>query len=287
MSSDNTYILGHSPTEMVRLTEQDRHITKGMGGLLPELPDLASINTVLDVACGPGGWALDLAQAYSHMQVHGIDIDEGMIGYATVQARAGGLDNVTFWVMNALEPLDFPDNAFDLVTARFLVGFVPPAAWAKVITEMWRVLRPGGTIRWTEQEWTGTNSRGFEQAEGYTLQAMRRAGQLLSPDERHTGITPLMRRMLHDTGFVNIREVAHALDFSAGTEAQRAIAQDLWMGELLLQPFQLALGVATQEELDYLQQQMQIEMLSDEFYGILFLLTALGTKSSASARKGE
>lgn len=279
MSSDNTYILGHTETEKVRLTEQDRLITKGMGGLLPELPGLAGINQVLDVACGPGGWALDLAQAYPRIQVHGLDVDDGMIDYATAQAKAGGLDNVTFWVMNALEPLSFQDNTFDLVNARFLAGFIPRDGWSKVIMELRRILRPGGIIWWTEQEWSGTSSRGFEQAQAYTFQAMRRAGQLLAADERHTGITPLQRRFLSDAGFVNVREVAHALDFSAGTgEAQRAFAQDLWIGMLLLQPFQLALGVTTQQELDDLQQQMRIELLSDDFYSIFFLLTALGTK---------
>ena len=277
MSSDNTYILGHTATEMVRLTDQDRLITMGMDGLLPELPDLAGINRVLDVACGPGGWALDLAQKYQHLQVQGIDVDGGMIDYATAQAKAGGLDNATFRVMNALEPLDLPDNTFDLVNARFLAGFVPRNGWSQVIMELRRILRPGGIIRWAEQEWTGTSSS-FEQAEAYTFQAMRRAGQLLAADERHTGITPLMRRFLSDAGFINVREVAHALDFSAGTGVQRAYAQDLWIGTVLLQPFHLALGVATQQELDALQQHVQEELLSDDFYAVWFLLTALGMK---------
>src|SRR5258708_2172660 len=141
MSSDNTYILGHTATEMVRLTEQDRLITIGMDGLLPELPDLAGIKRVLDVACGPGDWALDLAQKYQHLQVQGIDIDGGMIDYATTQARAGGLDNATFRVMNAIEPLDFPDNTFDLVNARFLAGFVPQNRLAQGIIELRASLR--------------------------------------------------------------------------------------------------------------------------------------------------
>ena len=278
MSSDNTYFLGHTATEMVRLTDQDRLITMDMDGLVPELPDLADINRVLDVACGPGGWALDLAQKYQHMQVEGFDVDPGMIDYATAQAKAGGLDNATFRVMNALDPLDFPDNTFDLVNARFLAGFVPQNSWSQLFMEMRRILRPGGIIRWTDQDWTGTSSRSFEQSAAYTFQAARRAGQLLAADESRIGITPHMRRMLSDAGFINVREVAHALDFSAGTGVQRAYAQDLWMAVILMQPFQLALGVATQQELDALQQHVQGEMLADDFYGIFFLLTALGTK---------
>ncbi len=128
-SPDNTYILGHSHAEMVRLTEQDHHITEGMGGLFPEQPDLSGINRILDVACGPGGWPLEVAYAYPDKQVVGIDVDEGMISYATELARAARLDNVSFRVMNAIEPLDFPDAYFDLVNARFMVGFLPTTLW--------------------------------------------------------------------------------------------------------------------------------------------------------------
>ncbi len=89
-SALNTYILGHTDTEKVRLIEQDRHFNQAMGGLLAEQAeaDLSTVHRVLDVACGPGGWALDLAQQYPDIQVVGVDIDEGMIEYANTMARA-------------------------------------------------------------------------------------------------------------------------------------------------------------------------------------------------------
>ncbi len=43
---------------MARLTQQDRLLTKGMGGLFLEREDIAGKDTILDIACGPGGWAL-------------------------------------------------------------------------------------------------------------------------------------------------------------------------------------------------------------------------------------
>ena len=130
----NTYILGHTDTEKVRLIEQDRHFNRAMGGLLAEQPEsvLASVRRVLDVASGPGGWALDLAQQYPDIQVVGVDIDEGMIQYANTMARASGLDNALFQVMDATKPLDFPDESFDLVNARFLVGFLTREQWPTV-----------------------------------------------------------------------------------------------------------------------------------------------------------
>lgn len=278
-SNENTYILGHSGAEKARLIEQDRHFTRGMGGLLPDLPDLSGIERVLDVACGPGGWALELAQAYPHMQVVGIDIDKGMIDYANAQAHASGLDNASFSVMNAIEPLTFSDASFDLVNARFMVGFLPRAAWPAVLQELVRIVRRGGTIRLTETEWRGCSGISYERSQTLTMHAIQRAGQLFSPDDRHVGITPMVRRLLSDTGCLNIREVAYALDFSAGTDTHMELYQDLWIAQKLLQPFLVGMGVATQQEVDDIYQRIPVEMLSDDFYGILYLLTVLGEKS--------
>jgi hypothetical protein len=39
------------------------------------------------------------------------------------------------------------------------------------------------------------------------------------------------------------------------------------------------MGVATQEEVDHLYEQIPTEMLSDDFYGTLYMLTTWGNKS--------
>jgi len=277
-ASDNTYILGHSVTEMVRLTEQDRHFTESMGGLLPEQADLSGINRVLDVACGPGGWVLALAQANPQMQAVGIDIDGGMIAYATEQARASRLDNAQFRVMNALDPLDFPDAFFDLVNARFIEGFIPVTAWPGVIQEVLRITRQGGIIRLTDCEWGMTNSFAYQRLLGISIRAMQIAGLSHSPDGRNYGITPLLHRFLRDAGCVNVQEKPHSLDFSAGTEAHFGCYQDFSIGYQLMQPFQVNMGVTTQQEVEQLHRQLTMEMLADDFCGIMYFLTAWGEK---------
>src|SRR5438105_446444 len=225
--ADNTYILGHTSAEMVRLTEQDRHFTEAMGGPLPEFTDLSSSHRVLDVACGPGGWCLELAQAYPQMQVVGVDIDEGMIRYATEQAAAGRLDNVSFRTMNVLDPLDFPNGFFDLVNARFMVGFLPPKTWPTVLGEFMRITRSGGILHLTEQEWTGCSSAAYETTQRLTFQASLRAGVNAFPgDARHVGITPRLQGFLQQAGCVNLQEAVYTLDFSAGTPAHLKVYQD-------------------------------------------------------------
>lgn len=61
--NESTYVIdAENAAEMARLTRQDRLITKTMGGLFTEHSDLSGGHDVLDVACGPGGWVLDVAR---------------------------------------------------------------------------------------------------------------------------------------------------------------------------------------------------------------------------------
>ncbi len=38
---------------------------------------LSQVHLVLDLACGPGGWAIDVARAYPNIDVMGVDISQG------------------------------------------------------------------------------------------------------------------------------------------------------------------------------------------------------------------
>src|SRR5438876_7114233 len=90
-----------SNAEMIRLLLLDNLVTAGMEGPLAEQPDPASLHRVLDIGCGPGGWILEAARLYPHMDVVGIDISWSMIEYARAQAQAQRLtDGVEFHVMD-------------------------------------------------------------------------------------------------------------------------------------------------------------------------------------------
>lgn len=275
---EGTYFLGDSSAELVRLIQQDAHYTKVMGGLLPEQSDLSALHHVLDVACGPGGWAFELARAYPDIEVTGIDTNARMINYANAQARAGGLSDAHFSVASALGPLDFPDDSFDLVNARFIAGFMPVTAWPKVVQEFLRVVRSGGIIHIIDNEWGITSSPAYEQLFIITVRAFRAAGQSFSPDDRYYGISPMLSRFLQEAGCINIREIAHCLDFSAGTEAQLGTYQDTTIAFKLAQPFMVKMGVTTEEEFNQLYHQLTMEMLADDFHGIMYYLTVCGEK---------
>jgi hypothetical protein len=62
--SENLYpISPESGVEMVRLIDQDKIITDGLG-LLPQGMSFRPADTVLDLACGPGGWSRTIATAF-------------------------------------------------------------------------------------------------------------------------------------------------------------------------------------------------------------------------------
>ena len=63
---ENTYFIDpESGGEMARLLDQDWLVTKGMGGLFSDLTtsEVSRIQRILDIACGPGGWAQERGRA--------------------------------------------------------------------------------------------------------------------------------------------------------------------------------------------------------------------------------
>lgn len=273
------FIEAENAAEMARLMHQDRLLTKSMGGVFPEQLDISRVNTALDVACGPGGWILDVARTYPHIEATGIDISTIMTGYANAQAQTQGLNNAKFQVMNALKPLEFPDNSFDLVNARLLVGFMTRASWPQLLRECWRITRPGGFICWTEGDQFGnSNGTAMQELTTKASRAMHLADQTFSPDGLNFGITPVLRRLIREAGYQNIQHQAEAIDYSSGTEAYSGWYQNFMVILKLLQPFIVKSGLTTQEDASRLYEQAMQEMRSDDFCGILYLLTVWGQK---------
>ncbi len=98
---------------------------------------------VLDVACGPGGVTLALADATA-ADIVGVDLTEEMLrlGLANVeQSKHSG--RIRLSIARA-EQLPFADATFDAISFSYLMRYVDdPAA---TIKELARCLRPGGVI---------------------------------------------------------------------------------------------------------------------------------------------
>jgi ubiquinone/menaquinone biosynthesis C-methylase UbiE len=97
--------------------------------------------SVLDVACGPG--ILSAAIAKAARDVVAFDLTPQMLKKAAQRCSEAGVDNVTFREGNAAA-LPFSNAAFDAAVTRLSVHhFDRPS---RVIEEIFRVLRPGGSF---------------------------------------------------------------------------------------------------------------------------------------------
>jgi ubiquinone/menaquinone biosynthesis C-methylase UbiE len=278
--NDSTYVIdAENAAEMARVMAQARHIGADMGELFPAHLDLSSVHQVLDIACGPGQWVLDVAQHYPHMQVTGVDISQLMIAYATSLVKDLPKANAYFRIMDIRESLDFPDQSFDVIQARFLTAFMHVSAWSKLLSECRRVLKPGGTICLIEGENFGlSNSGSLELYNSLMVGAMRLAGHCFAPEGNMFGITALMPRLLQEQNLQNIRQNAYALNFSAGRPANGPWFTNCKTGMKLLQPFLLQWGVATQQELNILYERALLDIQSPDFCGQAFYLAVSGEK---------
>ncbi len=93
---------------------------------------------VLEIAPGPGYFALEMARRGAH--VTGLDISETMVEIATGHARESGLE-IDFQHGDATK-LPFAADSFDLIVCQAAFkNFLHPVP---VLDEMYRVLRPGG-----------------------------------------------------------------------------------------------------------------------------------------------
>jgi ubiquinone/menaquinone biosynthesis C-methylase UbiE len=275
----NIYFIDpESGAEMARLIDQDHIITQGLGGLFSDIPDLSKVSHVLDLGCGPGGWVLEAAFAHPDMQLEGVDISQAMIQYAQSQAKLQQLHNTSFHVMDITKSLAYPENTFDLVNGR-MIGFLPTEIWPLMVRECYRITRPSGLTRLTEFESPGTTtSAALEQMIEIFSSALRVAGQNLSPNGHRIAITPVLRRSLADAGFVNITSNAYAIDYSAGTPVHEGFRRD-WMAAFkLLEPFLIGTQVINTADFNDLYDQLGLEMLSDDFCAVMFLLSVHGEK---------
>lgn len=280
---ESTYVAdAESAEEMARLMLQDRLLTQGMGGVFPENPDLSHVQRVLDVACGPGGWALDVAFRYMDIQVLGVDISERMIAYANAQARTRQYDNVTFQVMNILSPLAFEDASFDLINARFIAAFMHQEMWSKLFMECQRLLRPGGIFRITEFEWGMSNKPAYEKICYLIHQALNKLKHNFSPNGLHYGIVQMLPRFFRDAGFQQIGKMAHVIDFSAGTDIRDSFHSDSISAFQSLEGIIVKTQLLTSEAWRELCRQASEEMYEENFCGMWLPLTVWGTKPVTS-----
>ena len=99
--------------------------------------------SILDVACGTGSFMAQLHRTLPRAKLTGIDLSPYYL--RTAHDALNGVPGVSLVAENA-EQMPFGDASFDAVASIFLFHELPRQARMNVLSEMYRVLRPGGRV---------------------------------------------------------------------------------------------------------------------------------------------
>lgn len=279
--SENSSVpfLTENEAEVARLVLLHRRLTELMGSVLLPLPDLSQVHRILDVGCGVGAWAYEMAWRHPDMQIVGIDKSAFFINQA--QKRIFGyLPNLTYMVqdMQHLEGEMFAPGTFDLIHMRFMVGDVTVQDFPPLIRSLTQLCRPGGFFAWTEAEFPLTSSPAHARLCSLVARALQMAGRAFTPGNS-LGITACMGQWLRYGGYRVVQDRAYGIEVSAGTKGHEMFAGQAYVFGNQVLPFLLETKATTAAEFEEIFTRMQKEVRDESFCGICFLRTVVGAKS--------
>ncbi|QRV86397.1 methyltransferase domain protein [Ceratobasidium sp. AG-Ba] len=109
----------------------------------------------LDLGCGGGEWIRDAARRWPKCEFVGMDLvlmHRGQLG-STRQRKAPQEQRVS-WVKGDFlaDALPFPSASFDYVHLRDVARAIPHLTWSSLMSQVARVLRPGGVMDLTVED---------------------------------------------------------------------------------------------------------------------------------------
>jgi ubiquinone/menaquinone biosynthesis C-methylase UbiE len=110
------------------------------------LADTRPGESVLDVGCGTGTLALEMARRVGKLAGRVCGIDPGAEQIARARAKAARRHLPVEFDVAGMERLPFPDATFDVVLSTLMMHHVPAPIKRQGLAEIARVLRPGGRL---------------------------------------------------------------------------------------------------------------------------------------------
>lgn len=185
---------------------------------------------ILDLCCGTGDWSIQMALSNPDIEVIGLDFSQNMLEVA--EARTSDIDNVSLMQGDAMS-LEFPNDSFDTVTIGFGLRNLPD--YALGLKEMYRVLKPGGTlvVLETSQPENALIRFGFNI---YFGTIMPKLGGIIADKEQEyiwlyesTRDFPSKQKlsgMIEQTGFTLVKHLTHTLGTAATHIATKPITKE-------------------------------------------------------------
>ena len=148
--------------------------------------------TILDVGCGGGRTVSKLAAVATRGKVYGIDYSSASVAASARLNRQWITDGRVEIQETSVSHLPFPDDMFDLITAVETHFWWPDLPGD--MREVFRVLKPGGTLTVIAEVYKGANTMTAKLAEKYAhLTGMK----FLSVDEH--------RELFTDAGYSDVQ----------------------------------------------------------------------------------
>jgi len=243
--ADAPYVLPKDDKEVQRLDFQHymlRYLLRGNYAA-----PLSNPSSILDVGCGTGRWATEMAAVFPQANVVGIDLlpppmEETNAMTGAVNARP---ENFAFVRGNLLEGLPFADSSFDYTHMRLLIFALPVDRWQDAASELVRVTRPGGWVEWLEGDI-------FTQNAGL---ATARLNEFANEAARRRGIDPAyvhrVGEFLHNAGLTNIqtRNIILPAGAAAGRIGQMSVTDYLAVITGMRGPL-IGMGATSAEDFD-------------------------------------
>ncbi|MBU0716760.1 MAG: methyltransferase domain-containing protein [Planctomycetes bacterium] len=199
------YMHGVSPAEQERL-EAGAKLFGGAEFLPPLHPGMS----VVEVGCGTGAIAREVAAKVAPGQVIGVDREEAQLETAKRLAVDQGITNVRF-LRDDAAAIDLPDNTCDAAYCRFLLEHV--ADPVEVVGELARVVKPGGWV--CAYEWDNTLEAMYPEAPAH-----REVWQGIYTYQEKLGGEPRIARKLYrvflDAGLGDIQAEARVWSVTGG-----------------------------------------------------------------------
>jgi ubiquinone/menaquinone biosynthesis C-methylase UbiE len=279
----STYIVENlsGEEEVQRLQLQNTLITGTLGGMLPEQPEPARFKHILDVACGTGGWLIELAKTYRAIpQLMGIDISKRMITLASAQAEVQQVqDRVLFRIMDALHLSELSDNLFDLTNLRFAASFLRSWEWQQVLYEMQRVTHPGGVVRVTESDLPDeSTSQALLSLFELLARAYNQAGKYFKTQAN--GVSNALKSLLEQQELRDVQTQVYRPEIRAGTVNGQLFFEDMKYLFRTNIPF-LRKWTKVPDNYEELYERMLYDMQQPDFFVANQTITVWGSKAKS------
>ncbi|KAK4231279.1 S-adenosyl-L-methionine-dependent methyltransferase, partial [Podospora fimiseda] len=126
-------------------------------------PPIPRPRRILECGSGSGAWAIQVAEEFPECEerlLKSVAVSSKL--FPPIAASVIGIDinpypvpehsppNVDFQVDDLNSPSTFPSNYFDLVNSRMMAGGIHRNRWANYMSDILRVLRPGGWCQMVE-----------------------------------------------------------------------------------------------------------------------------------------